>query len=156
MIAVPQAPPGGLCRAARMGLARHHDRMRQEDEPKRTRRAEGSIRYPAIMKACFHLNWLFLVSWSLYLLGPDGLGIAPIEPDHLPYRLFSGAFFLLHFVLVATAIIALFVVIIEVYSRRPVRGFRNVLVGLALPIASFLYFSLRYLAEVERWIERWR
>lgn len=130
--------------------------MRQEDEPKRTRRAEGSIRYPAITKACFHLNWLFLVSWSLYLLGPDGLGIAPIEPDRPPYRLFSGAFFLLHFVLVATAIIALFVVIIEVYSRRPVRGFRNVLVGLALPIASFLYFSLRYLAEVERWIERWR
>ncbi len=130
--------------------------MRQEVEPKRTRKAEGSIRYPAITKACFHLNWLFLVSWSLYLLGPDGLGIAPIEQDRPPYRLFSGVFFLLHFVLVATAIIALFVVIIEVYSRRPVRGFRNVLVGLALPIASFLYFALRYLAEVERWIERWR
>lgn len=130
--------------------------MRQEVEPKRTRKAEGSIRYPAITKACFHLNWLFLVSWSLYLLGPDGLGIAPIEQDRPPYRLFSGVFFLLHFVLVATAIIALFVVIIEVYSRRPVHGFRNVLVGLALPIASFLYFALRYLAEVERWIERWR
>ena len=139
-----------------MGLARHHDRMRQADEPKRTRKAEGSIRYPAITKACFHLSGLFLVSWSLYLLGPDGLAIAPIEQDRLPYRLFSGVFFLLHFVLVATAIIALFVVIIEVYSRRPVRGFRNVLVGLALPIASFLYFARNYLAEVERWIERWR
>ena len=130
--------------------------MSQEDDPKRTRRAEGSIRCPAITKACFHLNWLFLATWSLYLLGPDGLGIAPFEQDRLPYRLFSGAFFLLHFILVATAIIALFVVIIEVYSRRPVRGFRNVLLGLALPIASFLYFALRYLVEVQRWIERWR
>jgi hypothetical protein len=92
----------------------------------------------------------------LYLLGPDALGIVAFEQDHMPYRLFNVAFFLLHFILIATAIIALFVVIIEVYARRPVRGFHHVLVALGLPIASFLYFALLYLAEVVRWLERWR
>lgn len=130
--------------------------MHREVEPEATRRARGPVRYPAITKACFHLNWLFLVFWTLYLLGPDVLAIIPLEQDRLPYRLFSGTFFTLHFILVATAIIGLFVVIIEVYARRPVRGFRHVLLGLALPIASFLYFAVRYLAEVDRWLERWR
>jgi hypothetical protein len=81
-------------------------------------------RYPAIARACFHLNWVFLALWTLYLAGPDSAGI-----------------------------IALFVVIIEVHGGRAVRGFRSVLVSLGLPIASFLYFATRYLLEVRRWIE---
>ena len=40
------------------------------------------------------------------------------------------------------------------HAERPVRGFRAVLVGLGLPMASFLYFAVRYLLAVERWLSR--
>ena len=109
-------------------------------------------RYPAIARACFHLNWIFLAGWSIYLAGPDALALAGTR-GALPYGVFMVAFFLLHFVLISTGIIALFVVIIEVHARRPVCGFRGVLAALALPIASFLYFvAWRYLEEVLRWL----
>ena len=54
----------------------------------------------------------------------------------------------------STGIIALFVVIIEVHARRRVRGFRSVILALALPIASFLYFATRYLIQVRSWLDR--
>jgi len=111
-------------------------------------------RYPAIARTCFHLNWIFCLFWLLYLLGPDALGLFASSREGLAYGLFSAAFFLLHFLLISTAIIALFVVIIEIHAERPVRGFRGVLVGLGLPILSFLYFSGRFLAQVGRWLER--
>ncbi len=109
-------------------------------------------RYPAVARACVHLNGAFLLFWAAYALGPDALRVLPLDRQGSAYALFSGAFFLLHFVLVSTAIIALFIVIIEIHAGRPVRGFRSVLLGLALPIASFLYFAARFLAEVERWL----
>ena len=111
-------------------------------------------RYPAVARACFHLDWIFLLFWSIYLLGPDALGILGRSRGGLPYALFSGSFFLVHFVLMSTAIIALFVVIIEIHAERPVRGFRSVLVALALPIVSFLYFAVRFLGQVEQWLRR--
>ena len=111
-------------------------------------------RYPPIARACFHLNWIFLLFWAIYLLGPDAAGVIGLRREGLAYALFSGSFFLIHFVLTSTAIIALFVVIIEIHAERPVRGFRSVLLGLALPIVSFLYFAARFLAEVERWLRR--
>jgi len=111
-------------------------------------------RYPAIARACFHLNWLLLLGWVIYLCGPDAGGWLWTDRAGPAYALFSGSFFVLHFVVIATGIIALFVVIIEVYSRRPVAGFRAVLLSLALPILSFLYFAMRYLAEVRRFVER--
>ena len=110
-------------------------------------------RYPFIARACFHLNWIFLVLWAIYLLGPDVVGAWPGSPQGAAYKLFAGTFFLLHFILVSTGIIALFVVIIEVHARRPVLGFRSVLLALALPIASFLYFAARFLMRVQRWGE---
>lgn len=108
-------------------------------------------RYPFIARACLHLNWIFLVLWGLYLLGPDVCGILLGERGSPAYRLFAGAFFLLHFVLISTGIIALFVVIIDIHAGREVRGFRSVLLALALPIASFLYFAVRFLMQVEHW-----
>jgi hypothetical protein len=111
-----------------------------------------STRYPGIARACFHINWMFLVFWSLYLLGPDVAGVLPIERDGRAYALLAGGFFLIHFVLISTGIIALFVVIIEVYARRPVRGVGSVLTALILPLLSFLYFATRYLLQVERFL----
>jgi hypothetical protein len=116
--------------------------------------AGPAARYPAIARACLHLNWVFLVFWGVYLTGPDALGVLVRERNGLAYGLFTASFFLFHFVLISTGIIALFVVIIEVHARRPVSGFRSVLVALALPILSFLYFTARFLAEVERFLEK--
>ncbi len=110
-------------------------------------------RYPTIARVCFHLNWSFVVLWLVYLAGPDATGLFGLQREGAPYRWFAGTFFLFHFVLMSTAIIALFVVIIEIYSRRPVQGFRGVLLALALPMLSFLYFATRFLAEVHRWLD---
>src|SRR5437867_10122392 len=115
-------------------------------------RAPMSTRYPGIARACFHINWMFLVFWSLYLLGPDVAGVLPIERGGRAYALLAGGLFLIHFVLISTGIIALFVVIIEVYARRPVRGVGSVIAALALPTLSFLYFATRYLLQVERFV----
>lgn len=112
-----------------------------------------SERYPGIARACLHLDWIFLVVWMLYLLGPDVTGLLPIDRDHLPYALLAGGLFLIHFVLISTGIIALFVVIIEVHARRPVRGIGYVLAALALPLLSFLYFATRYILQVERFLQ---
>jgi hypothetical protein len=112
-----------------------------------------AARYPGIARACFHLNWIFLALWAIYLGGPDAFGLLAWEKDGAGYALFSGVFFVYHFALISTGIIALFVVIIEVHAERPVRGFRGVLLSLALPIASFLYFAARYLLAVGRWLE---
>ncbi len=109
-------------------------------------------RYPAMARACFHLDWIFLACWGMYLVGPDALGILRPDRSGMPYALFTGTFFLLHFILIVTGIIALFVVIIEMYADRPVLGFPGVMAALALPIGSFLYFATRYLAEVRRWL----
>ena len=110
-------------------------------------------RYPGIARACFHLNWIFLVLWGLYLAGPDAVGLLPIERGGGTYALLSGLLFAVHFVLVSTGIIALFVVIIEVHAGRPVRGFVSVIAALALPVTSFLYFAARYLLQVERFLQ---
>lgn len=110
-------------------------------------------RYPGIARACFHLNWILLAFWTLYLAGPDVLGALPWSREGLIYGLFASIFFVVHFVVIANGIIALFVVIIEVHAGRPVRGFRSVLISLGLPIASFLYFATRYLLEVRSWME---
>jgi uncharacterized membrane protein YozB (DUF420 family) len=110
-------------------------------------------RHPAIARACFHLNWIFLVCWIVYLAGPDVSGVLAATRQSVPYRIFYGVFFLGHFVLAVTGIIALFVVIIEHHAGRPVRGFRGVILALALPVASFLYFAARYLMLVRRWLE---
>lgn len=109
-------------------------------------------RYPGIARACFHLNWIFLAFWTLYLLGPDATGWLGIERGGAPYALLAGGLFLIHFVLISTGIIALFVVIIEIHARRPVRGFGSVLAALALPMVSFLYFAGRFLAQVDRFL----
>ncbi len=111
-----------------------------------------SARYPGIARVCFHLNWLFLALWTLYLLGPDAMGVLRLDRSGLAYALLAGGLFAAHFVLVSTGIIALFVVIIEVHAERPVRGFASVLSALALPLASFLYFAARYIAEVRRFL----
>ena len=117
--------------------------------------ADRSLRrYPFIARVCFHLNWLFVVLWTNYLGGPDATGALPLSREGSGYGWFVGTFFMLHFVGMATGIIALFVVIIEVNARRPVRGFPSVLAALALPIVSFLYFAGRFLGEVNRWLER--
>ncbi|HEU4401620.1 MAG TPA: hypothetical protein VFT43_05895 [Candidatus Polarisedimenticolia bacterium] len=110
------------------------------------------VRFPAIARACFHLDWIFALFWAIYLLGPDALGLWGPERGGILYATFTASFFLLHFVLMSTGIIALFVVIIEIYAERPVRGFAGVLVALALPIVSFLWFAGRYLLEVDRWL----
>jgi hypothetical protein len=112
-----------------------------------------STRYPGIARACFHLNWIFLVFWALYLLGPDVTGVLGIERGGRGYALLAGGLFLIHFILISTGIIALFVVIIEVYARRPVRGFASVLAALVLPTLSFLYFATRFLLQVERFLK---
>jgi len=111
-------------------------------------------RYPAIARACFHLDWIFVTLWIIYLAGPDALGWLPVGRGGPAYAAFYLIFFLTHFALMSTAIIALFVVIIEIHAERPVRGFRAVLVGLGLPMASFLHFAVRYLLTVERWLSR--
>ena len=110
-------------------------------------------RFPFITRLCFHLNWIFLVLWLVYLVGPESTGVVDLHRDGPVYGAFVAVFFLVHFVLISTGIIALFVVIIEVYSRRPVRGLRSVLVSFGLPIASFLYFSGRFLSEVGGWLD---
>lgn len=110
-------------------------------------------RYPGIARACFHLDWIFLAFWALYLVGPDATGLLGTGRRGLAYALFSGGLFLIHFILISTGIIALFVVIIEVHAGRPVRGFASVIAALALPMVSFLYFAARYLAEVRRFLE---
>lgn len=110
-------------------------------------------RFPFIARACFHLNWSFLVLWGIYLLGPDAVGLIMGDRNGAAYRLSAGALFACHFVLMSTGIIALFVVIIEIHARRPFRGFRSVLLALALPMISFLYFAARFLLEVRRWGE---
>lgn len=112
-----------------------------------------AVRYPSIARACFHLNWVFLLLWGVYGVGPDALALITLSPGGLVYRVFYISFFLIHFVLISTGIIALFVVIIEVHCGRRVEGFRIVLVALALPILSFLYFAGRYLVEVRNWLE---
>ncbi len=111
-----------------------------------------TTRYPGIARACFHLNWIFLALWTLYLLGPDVIGVLGIERGGRAYALLAGGLFLVHFVLISTGIIALFVVIIEVYAGRPVRGFASVLAALVLPTISFVYFAVRYLLQVERFL----
>ena len=111
-----------------------------------------SPRYPGIARACFHLTWIFLALWTLYLLGPDVSGVLGIERGGRAYALLAGGLFLIHFVLISTGIIALFVVIIEVHARRPVRGLASVLAALILPTVSFLYFAVRYLLQVERFL----
>jgi len=111
-----------------------------------------SDRYPGIARACFHLSWIFVAFWVLYLLGPDVMGVLPLETSGRPYAILAGGLFLIHFVLISTGIIALFVVIIEIHARRAVRGFSSVLAALILPIASFLYFAVRYLLQVERFL----
>ena len=111
-----------------------------------------AARYPGVARACFHLDGIFLCLWAIYLLGPDALGLLPWSRPGALYALFSGTFFLLHFVLISTGIIALFVVIIEIHAARPVRGLASVLAALGLPIASFLYFAVRYLFEVGHWL----
>ncbi len=113
-----------------------------------------SARYPGIARACFHLNWIFLVVWGLYLLGPDATGVLPLDRHSPAYALLGGGLFLIHFVLISTGIIALFVVIIELHAARPVRGFASVIAALSLPLASFLYFAARYIAEVHRFLRR--
>ncbi len=110
-------------------------------------------RFPFITRVCFHLNWIFVLLWLVYLGGPDATGVLELQREGPVYGSFLGFFFLIHFALMSTGIIALFVVIIEVYSRRPVRGFRSVLTSLGLPIASFLYFSGRFLSEVGKWLD---
>lgn len=110
-------------------------------------------RFPAVARACFHLNWIFFLFWGLYLLGPDAGGFIMLDRKGAAYRLFAGAFFLCHFVLISTGIIALFVVIIEIYAKRPFRGFRSVILALALPMLSFLYFAARFLIQVRHWGE---
>lgn len=114
----------------------------------------AAARYPFINRVCFHLNWSFVVLWLIYLGGPDATGVLHLSREGAGYGCFLGLFFVLHFLLVGNGIIALFVVIIEVYSRRPVRGFRSVLTSLGLPIVSFLYFTIRYLQDVQQWLER--
>jgi len=111
-----------------------------------------SARYPGIARACFHLNWMFLVFWTLYLLGPDAAGVLELDRHGAAYALAAGGLFVIHFVLISTGIIALFVVIIEVHAARPVRGFASVIAALAMPLASFLYFAARYLSEVRRFL----
>jgi hypothetical protein len=111
-----------------------------------------SPRYPGIARVCFHLDWIFLVVWALYLLGPDATGVLPIERGGRAYAFVAGGLFLIHFVLISAGIIALFVVIIEVYARRPVRGVGSVIAALALPMLSFLYFATRYILQVERFL----
>ena len=88
------------------------------------------------------------------LAGASRLALAGPSRGGAAYALFTGAFFLIHFILMSTGIIALFVVIIEVHARRRVRGFRSVILALALPIASFLYFATRYLIQVRSWLDR--
>jgi hypothetical protein len=114
----------------------------------------GRPRFPAIARACFVLDLLFLLLWGIYLLGPDVSDRLGMTREGLAYRLFTGSFFTLHFVLISTGIIALFVVIIEVYARRPVRGFPSVIWALTLPIVSFLYFATRFLIEVQHFLHR--
>src|SRR5438034_6380908 len=109
-------------------------------------------RYPGIARACFHLDWIFLALWTLYVLGPDVIDVLGIERGGRAYALLAGGLFLIHFVLISTGIIALFVVIIELHAARPVRGFTSVIVALTLPLASFLYFAARYIAEVRRFL----
>jgi hypothetical protein len=110
-------------------------------------------RYPAIARACVGMNWVFLSLWAVYLGGPDALDWLALSPHGAAYGVFSGAFFVYHFALIATGIIALFVVIIEIHAGRPVRGFRGVIAAVALPMVSFLYFAARYLLAVRRWLE---
>ena len=117
-------------------------------------RAEAAPRYPAIARLCSRLNWVFLACWAIYLAGPDVLGLLMKSRGGVAYALFAATFFLIHFALIATGIIALFVMIAEIYARRPVLGVRSVLLALALPILSFLYFAGRFIAEVQRWLER--
>jgi len=109
-------------------------------------------RYPGIARACFHLNWLFLAFWVLYVLGPDATGLLGTGRTGPAYAFFSAGLFAIHFVLISTGIIALFVVIIEVHADRPVRGFPSVLLALGLPMVSFLYFAARYIATVQRFL----
>jgi len=111
-----------------------------------------SERTPGIARACLHLDWIFLVIWTLYLLGPDVAGVLPIDRGGRAYALLAGGLFLIHFVLISTGIIALFVVIIELHARRPVRGIGYVVAALALPLVSFLYFAARSLMQVERFL----
>src|SRR2546425_36195 len=111
-----------------------------------------SQRYPGIARACFHLDWIFLLFWTLYLLGPDVTDILKVDRGGRAYALLAGGLFVIHFVLISTGIIALFVVIIEIHARRPVRGFGSVIAALALPTISFLYFAARYLLQVERFL----
>ena len=111
-----------------------------------------SARYPGIARVCFHLNWIFLAFWALYLLGPDATGVLDLDRHRAAYALVACGLFVIHFVLISTGIIALFVVIIEAHSARPVRGFASVVAALALPVASFLYFAWRYIAEVSRFL----
>jgi hypothetical protein len=113
-----------------------------------------AARYPAIARACVRMNWVFLSLWVIYLAGPDALGWLALSPRGAAYGVFSGAFFVYHFALISTGIIALFVVIIEIHAGRPVRGFRGVVAAVALPMASFLYFAARYLLAVRDWLER--
>src|SRR4029453_19481745 len=56
-------------------------------------------RYPGIARACFHLNWIFLTFWGLYLAGPDASGLLPIDRAGGIYALISGGLFAVHFVL---------------------------------------------------------
>jgi hypothetical protein len=111
-------------------------------------------RHPFIARLCFHLNWGFLVLWGIYLAGPDALGGLGWAREGTAYAVFTGAFFVFHFAQIATGIIALFVVIIEVHAQRPVRGFSSVIAALVLPMLSFLYFAGRYLFQVREWLER--
>ena len=130
-------------------VARSHGKGKGSEE--RDPAPSRPPRYPAIARSCLHLDWIFLLFWALYLAGPDVFGYLHLSREGVAYRWFAGLFFVLHFALVTTGIIALWIVIIDIYGRRPVRGLRSVLVALTLPILSFLYFAIRFLAQVRRW-----
>src|SRR2546426_7213909 len=99
-----------------------------------------SRRYPGIARACFHLDWIFLLFWTLYLLGPDVIGVLRMERGGRAYALLAGGLFLIHFVLISTGIIALFVVIIQIHPRRPLPGFGGGVPAPAPPAPSLLFF----------------
>ena len=55
-----------------------------------------TARYPGIARACFHLNWIFLAFWGLYLLGPDATGVLPLDRHGPAYALLAGGLFLIY------------------------------------------------------------
>jgi bacteriorhodopsin len=77
--------------------------MQQDEYGKRIAAGPHPARCPAIARACFHLNWIFLICWGLYALGPDLTGLVPAAREGLLYRVFGIFFFLIHFALISTS-----------------------------------------------------